>query len=49
MGDLLGVDVFDMKPLEMTRMGTLEEPIPIFSLVSATAANPPANPPATLQ
>lgn len=33
LGDLHGVDVFDMKPIEMTRMGTLDEPIPIFTLV----------------
>lgn len=30
----MGVDVFDLKPIEMTRMGTMGEPIPIFSLVS---------------
>lgn len=34
LGDLLGVDVFDTKPLEMTRMGTLDEPIEIFTMVS---------------
>jgi hypothetical protein len=34
LGDLLGVDVFDNKAPEMTRMGTLESPIPIFTLVS---------------
>jgi hypothetical protein len=33
LGDLHGVDVFDMKPIEMTRMGTLDDPIPIFTLV----------------
>jgi hypothetical protein len=36
-GDLMGVDVFDMKPLEMTRMGTMDDPIKIFSLVSVTS------------
>lgn len=34
MGKLEGVDVFDMNPIEMTRMGTVKEPIPIYSLVS---------------
>lgn len=29
-----GVDVFDMKPLEMDRIGTMENPIKIYSLVS---------------
>ncbi|EIW70513.1 hypothetical protein TREMEDRAFT_19210, partial [Tremella mesenterica DSM 1558] len=32
LGKLEGVDVFDMKPLEMTRLGTVESPIPIYSL-----------------
>lgn len=36
LGKLEGVDVFDMNPIEMTRMGTVDEPIPIYSLVSAT-------------
>jgi hypothetical protein len=35
LGKLEGVDVFDMNPVEMTRMGTVDEPIPIYSLVSA--------------
>lgn len=34
LGNLEGVDVFDMKPLEVTRLGTVEDPIPIYSLVS---------------
>ena len=34
MADMLGYDAFDMKPLEMTRMGTIEDPIKIFSLVN---------------
>jgi len=34
LGKLEGVDVFDMKPLEMTRIGTPQDPIPIYSLVS---------------
>ena len=34
LGKLEGVDVFDMKPLEMTRLGTVEDPIKIYSLVS---------------
>ncbi|OWT40532.1 cytochrome c oxidase subunit 5b [Cryptococcus neoformans Bt1] len=32
LGNLEGVDVFDMKPLEVTRLGTVEDPIPIYSL-----------------
>ena len=32
MADMMGYDVFDMKPLEMTRMGTIDDPIKIFSL-----------------
>jgi cytochrome c oxidase subunit 5b len=34
LGKIEGVDVFDMNPLEMTRIGTLEDPIKIYSLVS---------------
>jgi hypothetical protein len=34
LGKLEGVDVFDMKPLEMDRIGTPQDPIPIYSLVS---------------
>jgi len=34
LGKLEGVDVFDMKPMEMTRIGTVQDPIPIYSLVS---------------
>lgn len=34
LGNLEGVDVFDMKPLEVTRLGTVEDPIPVYSLVS---------------
>lgn len=34
LGKLEGVDVFDMKAIEMTRLGTLEEPVQIYSLVS---------------
>lgn len=26
--------MFDMKPMEMTRIGTVQDPIPIYSLVS---------------
>ncbi|GFZ46766.1 Cytochrome c oxidase polypeptide IV [Saitozyma sp. JCM 24511] len=32
LGKLEGVDVFDMNPVEMTRMGTVDEPIAIYSL-----------------
>ncbi|WVQ73957.1 hypothetical protein IAR50_003538 [Cryptococcus sp. DSM 104548] len=32
LGKLEGVDVFDMNPLEVTRLGTTEDPIPIYSL-----------------
>ncbi|WVQ79943.1 hypothetical protein IAT38_002044 [Cryptococcus sp. DSM 104549] len=32
MGKLEGIDVFDTKPLEMTRLGTVEDPIAIYSL-----------------
>jgi hypothetical protein len=35
LGKLEGVDVFDMNPIEMTRLGTVKEPIPIYSLVSS--------------
>jgi len=35
LGKLEGVDVFDMKPMEMTRIGTVQDPIPIYSLVSS--------------
>ncbi|KAG8699278.1 Cytochrome c oxidase subunit 4 [Ceratobasidium sp. 395] len=34
LGKLEGIDVFDMNPLEMTRMGTLSDPIKIYSLAS---------------
>lgn len=33
LGKMEGIDVFDMNPLEMTRMGTLQDPIKIYSLV----------------
>jgi cytochrome c oxidase subunit 5b len=33
LGDLHGVDVFDLNPIEMTRMGTLDDPISIYTLV----------------
>ena len=29
-----GVDVFDMKPLKVERLGTMKEPISVYSLVS---------------
>ncbi|WVR06871.1 hypothetical protein IAU60_003907 [Kwoniella sp. DSM 27419] len=32
MGKLEGVDVFDMKPLEVTRLGTVADPIAVYSL-----------------
>ncbi|WVW84134.1 hypothetical protein I302_106163 [Kwoniella bestiolae CBS 10118] len=32
LGKLEGVDVFDMQPLEITRLGTVDEPIPVYSL-----------------
>lgn len=32
-GKAEGVDVFDMSPLESTRLGTLDNPIEIFSYV----------------
>ncbi|ELU37409.1 COX5B domain-containing protein [Rhizoctonia solani AG-1 IA] len=35
LGKMEGVDVFDMNPLEMTRIGTLEDPIKIYSSLSA--------------
>jgi len=34
LGKLSGKDVFDMEPLEMTRLGTTKDPIVIDSLVS---------------
>lgn len=39
LGDLHGVDVFDMAPLEMTRMGTLDDPISIYTLVRAVSSS----------
>lgn len=33
MGKVEGVDVFDMQPLEADRLGTLEQPIEVFSYV----------------
>ncbi|KAK4689299.1 cytochrome c oxidase subunit 5b, partial [Tremellales sp. Uapishka_1] len=32
LGKKEGIDVFDMKPLDMTRLGTMSEPIAIYSL-----------------
>ncbi|WWD17101.1 hypothetical protein CI109_101538 [Kwoniella shandongensis] len=32
LGKLEGVDVFDMKPLEVTRLGTVDDPIAVYSL-----------------
>lgn len=40
LGKLEGVDVFDMKALEMDRMGTMDDPIPIYSLVRSLLALP---------
>lgn len=34
LGKLEGVDVFDMKPLQVDRLGTMKEPIKVYSLVS---------------
>lgn len=34
LGKLDGVDVFDMKPLKVERLGTMKEPISVYSLVS---------------
>lgn len=34
LGKLEGVDVFDMKPLEVNRLGTMADPIAVYSLVS---------------
>ncbi|KAJ9101155.1 Cytochrome c oxidase subunit 4 [Naganishia onofrii] len=32
LGKLEGVDVFDMKPLQVDRLGTMKEPIKVYSL-----------------
>ena len=42
LGRMEGVDVFDMRPLEMDRIGTVQDPWPIYSLVSCPAACRPA-------
>jgi hypothetical protein len=34
LGDLMGVDVWDLGPLEMNRMGTMDDPIPVRTTVS---------------
>jgi hypothetical protein len=34
LGKLEGIDVFDMKPLDVNRLGTVKEPIEVYSLVS---------------
>lgn len=37
LGKLEGVDVFDMKPLQVDRLGTMKEPIEVYSLVGVHA------------
>ena len=37
LGKLEGVDVFDMKPLQVDRLGTMKEPIKVYSLVSLSS------------
>lgn len=36
LGHLEGIDVFDMQPLEVPRLGTVKEPILVKSLVSSS-------------
>lgn len=40
LGKLEGVDVFDMKPLQVDRLGTMKEPIKVYSLVSEMCLSP---------
>ncbi len=36
LGQLEGVDIFDLEPLDSSRMGTLGDPIKVFSAVSVS-------------
>lgn len=38
LGRLEGIEIFDMKPLDASRIGTMKNPIAVKSLVSATAS-----------
>lgn len=33
LGEMQGIDAFDLEPLDSSRVGTLEDPIKVFSLV----------------
>jgi cytochrome c oxidase subunit 5b len=38
LGRLEGIEIFDMKPLDASRIGTMKNPIAVKSLVSAAAS-----------
>ena len=40
LGAIEGVEVFDLKPLDSSRIGTLADPIKVFSLVSRRRVSP---------
>ena len=40
LGAIEGVDVFDLKPLDSSRIGTLADPIKVFSMVSLRRVSP---------
>ena len=37
MGEMEGYDAFDLQPLDSSRVGTLQDPIKVYSLVSSTS------------
>lgn len=36
LGEMEGYDAFDLQPLDSSRVGTLQDPIKVYSLVSST-------------
>ena len=40
LGAMEGVEVFDLEPLDSSRIGTLADPIKVYSLVSQIVASP---------
>lgn len=41
LGEMEGYDAFDLQPLDSSRVGTLQDPIKVYSLVSSTLAKFP--------
>lgn len=44
LGEMEGTDAFDLQPLDASRVGTLQDPIKVYSLVSSTSIQSPVAP-----